>query len=50
MIIYSSVKFGISPQINALATLIVLLVFLSLIIVYLLHSRQKKVFERPLIR
>ena len=50
MIIYSSVKFGISPQINALATLIVLLVFVSLTIVYFLHTRQKKTLERSSIR
>jgi putrescine transport system permease protein len=50
MIIYSSVKFGISPQINALATLIVALVFLALIAVYFLHIQQKKTFNRALIR
>ncbi|MFN7662624.1 MAG: ABC transporter permease [Alphaproteobacteria bacterium] len=50
MIIYSSVKFGISPQINALATLIVLLIFLSLSIVYILHQQQKKSLDRTFIR
>lgn len=50
MIIYSSVKFGISPQINALATLIVLLVLFSLLVVYFLHTRQKKALKHPLIQ
>ena len=50
MIIYSSVKFGISPQINALATLIVLLVLIALIVVYFLHAQQKKTLERKIIR
>lgn len=50
MIIYSSVKFGISPQINALATLIVLFVLISLMLVYFLHNRQKRSIDRPFIR
>lgn len=42
MLIYSSVKFGVSPQINALATLIILFVMSILTIGYFLHMRQKK--------
>ena len=46
MVIYSSVKFGISPEINALATLIIFLATLSLTIAYFLHTKQKKAHAR----
>jgi len=45
MVIYSSVKFGISPEINALATLIIFLATISLTIAYFLHTKQKKALE-----
>ena len=45
MVIYSSVKYGISPQINALATLIIALVAFALGLGYFLHTRQKKALE-----
>ncbi len=45
MLIYSSVKFGITPQINALASLIILFVMGILTVGYFLHMRQKRSLE-----
>lgn len=45
MLIYSSVKFGVTPQINALASLIILFVMSILTIGYFFHMRQKKSLE-----
>lgn len=42
MVIYSSVKFGLSPQINALATIIIVFVTICLVTGSILHLRQKK--------
>lgn len=42
MVIFSSVKFGVSPQVNALATIIVLLVATGIFIASLLMARQER--------
>ncbi|WP_448205017.1 ABC transporter permease subunit [Azospirillum sp. sgz302134] len=42
MVIFSSVKFGISPQINALATLMVLVVSAGIFIASLVMARQER--------
>ncbi|WP_029007471.1 ABC transporter permease subunit [Azospirillum halopraeferens] len=46
MVIFSSVKFGVSPQINALATIIVLVVATGIFIASLLMARQEKQRQR----
>ncbi|WP_373017363.1 ABC transporter permease subunit [Thiomicrorhabdus sp.] len=43
MVVYSSVRLGVSPQINALATLIVLLVSLAVAIAGYVMYRQEKI-------
>lgn len=42
MVVYSSVRMGVSPQINALATIIILFVFVAVIIAWLLMMREQK--------
>lgn len=42
MVIYSSVKFGLSPQINALATIIIGFVTICLVTGSIFHLRQRK--------
>lgn len=42
MVIFSSVRFGVSPQVNALATIIVLLVATGIFIATLLMARQER--------
>lgn len=46
MVIFSSVKFGISPQINALATLMVLVVATGIFVASLVMARQEKQRKR----
>jgi ABC-type spermidine/putrescine transport system, permease component II len=46
MVIFSSVKFGISPQINALATLMVLVVATGIFIASMVMARQEKQKQR----
>ncbi len=46
MVIFSSVKFGISPQINALATLMVLVVATGIFIASIVMARQEKQKQR----
>lgn len=46
MVIFSSVKFGISPQINALATLMVTLVAVGIFIASLVLNRQDRQKQR----
>lgn len=41
MLIYSRIKLGISPEINALATLMILSVFISMLAVYFANIRKK---------
>ena len=43
MVVYSSVRLGVSPQINALATLIVAIVTVSIVIAgILMHRRERR--------
>lgn len=42
MVVYSSVRLGVSPQINALATIIVVLVSLAVLLAGLLLYWQEK--------
>ncbi len=42
MIVFSSVRLGLSPKINALATIMILVVFVAAIISYLLVARNEK--------
>lgn len=42
MVIFSSVRFGVSPQVNALATIIVLLVATGIFIATMLMARQER--------
>lgn len=46
MVIYSKVRLGLSPEINALATLLVLIVSLGVIAAGLLMARQERVRRR----
>ncbi|MBP2294756.1 ABC transporter permease subunit [Azospirillum rugosum] len=46
MVIFSSVKFGISPQINALATLMVTVVSVGIFIASLIINRQERQKQR----
>ena len=46
MAIYSKVRLGLSPEINALATMIVLLVTLALVVTYFALGRTKQGSER----
>lgn len=46
MVIFSSVKFGISPQINALATLMVLVVATGIFIASIVMARQERQRKR----
>ncbi len=46
MVIFSSVKFGISPQINALATLMVLVVATGIFVASLVMARQERQRKR----
>jgi putrescine transport system permease protein len=46
MVIFSSVKFGISPQINALATLMVLVVATGIFIASIVMARQDRQRKR----
>ncbi len=46
MVIFSSVKFGISPQINALATLMMLVVATGIFIASLVMARQERQRQR----
>jgi len=47
MVIYSSVRMGVSPQINALATLVVLIVTLSILLAgWLMYRREAKLKRR----
>ena len=46
MVIFSSVKFGISPQINALATLMVLVVATGIFIASIVLARQERQRKR----
>ncbi|PWC33998.1 ABC transporter permease subunit [Azospirillum sp. TSO35-2] len=46
MVIFSSVKFGISPQINALATLMVLVVASGIFVASLVMARQERQRKR----
>ena len=46
MAIYSKVRLGLSPEINALATMIVLLVTLALAVTYFALGRAKQSSER----
>ncbi|ALG72503.1 spermidine/putrescine ABC transporter permease [Azospirillum thiophilum] len=46
MVIFSSVKFGISPQINALATLMVLVVATGIFVASLVIARQERQRKR----
>jgi putrescine transport system permease protein len=46
MAIYSKVRLGLSPEINALATMIVVLVTLALAVTYFALGRTKPVGER----
>jgi putrescine transport system permease protein len=46
MVVYSSVRLGVSPQINALATLIVAIVTVSIVIAgILMHRRERRLGE-----
>jgi putrescine transport system permease protein len=48
MVVYSSVRLGVSPQINALATLIVAFVTVCILIAgWLMHRREKQLRDRP---
>ena len=43
MVVYSSVRLGVSPQINALATIIVGIVTVAILIAgYLMHRQEKQ--------
>jgi len=42
MVVYSSVRLGVSPQINALATIIVAVVALGVVIAGLMLARQRR--------
>ena len=46
MVVYSSVRLGVSPQINALATVIVLLVSLAVLIAGYVMYRQEKLRQK----
>lgn len=46
MVIFSSVKLGVSPQINALATIVVTLVAIGIVIAGLLSARQTRERQR----
>lgn len=46
MVIFSSVKFGISPQINALATLMVLVVATGIFVASIVMARQERQRQR----
>ncbi|NUB14113.1 putrescine ABC transporter permease PotI, partial [Azospirillum brasilense] len=46
MVIFSSVKFGISPQINALATLMMVVVATGIFIASLVMARQDRQRKR----
>jgi len=48
MVVYSSVRLGVSPEINALATLIVLLVSLAVLIAGIVMFRQEKQRQREM--
>ena len=41
MLIYSRVKFGISPEINALATLMIGSVMVTILIAYIISVKKK---------
>ena len=42
MVVYSSVRLGVSPEINALATIVVLLVSVAVLVAGVLLYRQEK--------
>ena len=46
MVIFSKVRLGVSPEVNALATIIVLLVTVGIVAAGLITSRQEKARER----
>ncbi len=48
MVIYSKVRLGLSPEINALATLMVLIVALGVIVASWLLARQEKLRQREI--
>ncbi len=46
MVVYSSVKYGLTPQINALATIIISFIALCIIIAAILHARHQKMVNQ----
>jgi putrescine transport system permease protein len=46
MVIYSKVRLGLSPEINALATLMVLLVAVGVITAGVVMARQERIRQR----
>jgi putrescine transport system permease protein len=48
MVIFSKVRLGVSPDINALATIMVLLVTIGVIIAGIMMARQEKRRQRDL--
>ena len=48
MVIFSKVRLGVSPEINALATIIVLVVTVGIVIAGILISRQEKARQRDI--
>ena len=48
MLIFSKVRLGVSPEINALATILVALVAIGTIIAGVLMARQRRLRERDL--
>jgi len=48
MVVFSKVRLGVSPEINALATIIVLVVTIGIVIAGFLMSRQERVRQRDI--
>jgi len=46
MVVFSSVRLGISPQINALATIVVTIVAIGIVIAGILNARQERIRKR----
>lgn len=46
MVVFSSVRLGVSPQINALATIVVLIVSIGIVIAGVLHARAERTRAR----
>jgi len=50
MVVYSSVRLGVSPQINALATIIISLVSIAVLIAGIIMSRQQRQLAREAVK